>query len=100
MGGGGGVGGGGWGGGVGGGGGGGVGWGGGGGGGGLAVGNSWIATEHHSKSVGFYLPIHTRNVLLKFGFDVESQTDVTVQKPKNPIWPSGGHFEIDIAENW
>ena len=22
-----------------------------------------------------------------------------VQKPKNPIWPPGGHFENDVAEN-
>ena len=43
------------------------------------------------------LHIHTGNVLLKFGSDLLSQTKV--QKPKNPIWPPGSHFESDIAEN-
>ena len=39
------------------------------------------------------------NVLLKFGLDIKSQTEVRVRKPKNPRWPPGGHFESDIAEN-
>ena len=43
--------------------------------------------------------IHTNNVLLKFGLDIQSQTEVTVQKPKNPMWPPGSHFERDISEN-
>ena len=51
------------------------------------------------KTLGFYLPIHKGNVLMKFGFDVQSQTEVRVWKLKNPIWPSGGHFESDISEN-
>ena len=38
-------------------------------------------------------------VLLKFGVDNQSQTKVRVWKPKNPIWPPGGHFESDVAEN-
>ena len=47
------------------------------------------------------LSIHTSNVLLKFGLDIQSQTKVRVQKLKNPKWPLGGHFEIfsDITEN-
>ena len=46
--------------------------------GGVAVGNAWIATEHCSKSLGFYLPIHMINVLLKFEFDVQSQSPPTL----------------------
>ena len=38
-------------------------------------------------------------MLLKFGVDIQSQTEVTVWKPKNPIWPPGGHFESDVAKN-
>ena len=37
--------------------------------------------------------------LLKFGLDIQSQTEVIVRKPKNPRWLPGGHFESDIAEN-
>ena len=45
------------------------------------------------------LPIYISIVLLKFEVDIESQTKVRVRKPKNPIWPPGGHFESHIAEN-
>ena len=38
------------------------------------------------------------NRLLKLGVDIQSQTEVRVRKPKNPIWPPGGHFETDVAE--
>ena len=38
-------------------------------------------------------------VPLKFGVDIQTQTKVRVWKPKNPIWPPGGHFESDLAEN-
>ena len=38
-------------------------------------------------------------VPLQFGVDIQSQTKVRVQKPKNPIWPPGGHFESDVAES-
>ena len=31
----------------------------------------------------------------KFAVDIQSQTKVRVWKPKNPIWPPGGHFESD-----
>ena len=62
-------------------------------------GNAWIVIEHHSKSLCFYLPIHTGNVLLKFGLNVQSQTEVRIWKLKNLIWLPGGHFESDIAEN-
>ena len=63
------------------------------------MGNARIAIEHHSKSVDFYLPIHTGNVLLKFGFDVQSQTEDRVRKLKIPIWMPCGNFESDIAED-
>ena len=42
--------------------------------------------------------MYTSIVPLKFGVDIQSQTKVKVQKPKNPIWLPGGHFEINIAE--
>ena len=58
------------------------------------------------------LPIYISIVLLKFevdiyisivplniAVDIQSQSKVRVRKPKNPIWPPGGHFESDIAEN-
>ena len=34
-----------------------------------------------------------------FEVDIQNQSKVRVRKPKNPIWPPGGHFESDIAEN-
>ena len=45
------------------------------------------------------LSIPTRNVQLKFGLDIQSQTKVRVQTQKNPISSPVGHFENDIAEN-
>ena len=45
------------------------------------------------------LPIYVSIVPLKFGVDIQSQTKVRVRKPKNLIWPPGGHFESDVAEN-
>ena len=45
------------------------------------------------------LHIYISIVLLKFGVDIQSQTKVTVWKPKNPIWPPGGRFESDVTEN-
>ena len=59
--------------------------------------NTWIAIEHPSQA--FYLPIHAGNVLQKFGFEIQNQSEVRVRKPKNLIWPPGGHFESDISEN-
>ena len=38
-------------------------------------------------------------VLLKCGVDIQSQSKVRVRTPKYPIWPPGGHFESDVAEN-
>ena len=32
---------------------------------------------------------------LKFEVDIQSQSKVRVRKPKNLIWPPGGHFESD-----
>ena len=45
------------------------------------------------------LPIYVSTVPLKFEVDIQSQSEVRVCKPKNPIWPPGGHFESDVAEN-
>ena len=45
------------------------------------------------------LPIYISIVPLKFAVDIQSQTKFRVWKQKNPIWPSGGHFESDLAEN-
>ena len=45
------------------------------------------------------LYIYISIVLLKFGVDIQSQTKVRVWKPKNSIWPPGGHFESDVADN-
>ena len=52
-----------------------------------------------SLKINRLLPIYISIVPLKFGVDIQSQTKVRVRKPKNPIWPPGGHFEINIAEN-
>ena len=41
--------------------------------------------------------IHIGDVLLKFGLDIQSQTEVKVQKPTNPLWLTGSHFESDFA---
>ena len=43
------------------------------------MGNAWIVIEHGSKSLRFYLPIHIGNVLLVFGFNVQSQPEVRIQ---------------------
>ena len=45
------------------------------------------------------LHIYISIVLLMFGVDIQGQTKVRVWKPKNPIWPPGGDFESDVAEN-
>ena len=45
------------------------------------------------------LPIYISIVPPKFEVDIQSQSKVRVRKPKNPIWPPGGHFESDVAEN-
>ena len=45
------------------------------------------------------LPKHISIVPLKFGVDIHSQTNIRVWKPKIPIWPPGGHFESDSADN-
>ena len=49
----------------------------------------------HWTSIGSYISI----VPLQVGVDIQSQTKVRVWKPKNPIWPPGGHFESDVAQN-
>ena len=45
------------------------------------------------------LHIYISIVPLKFGVDIQSQTKLRIGKPKNPIWPPGGHFESGLAEN-
>ena len=52
-----------------------------------------------SLKIDRLLPLLTSIVLLKFGVDNQSQTKVRARKPKNPIWPPGGHFESDVTEN-
>ena len=42
------------------------------------------------------LPIYTSNLLLKFGL---GYSKLESGNWKNPIWPPGGYFESDIAEN-
>ena len=41
------------------------------------------------------LHIYISIVLLKFGVDIHLESG----NQKNPIWPPGGHFESDVAEN-
>ena len=45
------------------------------------------------------LPIYISIVPLKFEVDIQSQSEVRVWKPKNQMWPPGGHFESDVAAN-
>ena len=52
-----------------------------------------------SLKINRLLPIYISIVPLKFEVDIQSQPKVRVRKPKNPIWPPGGHFESDVAEN-
>ena len=51
------------------------------------------------QKINKLLPIYISTVPLKFGVDIQSQTKVRVRKPKSPIWPPGGHFESNVAEN-
>ena len=55
--------------------------------------------RHRWKLIGF-LPIYTNIAQLKFGVDIQSQTEVRVWKPNYPIWPPCCHFESDVTENW
>ena len=63
----------------------------------LETGNQKIQYGHQAAilkvkylKINRLLSIHTNNVLLKFGLDIQSQTDVRVWKPKNPkCLPSG-----------
>ena len=45
------------------------------------------------------LPIYISIVPLKFEVHIQRPNKVRVWKPNNPIWPPGGHFESDVAEN-
>ena len=40
------------------------------------------------------LSIHTGNLLLRFGLDIQCQTEVRIGKLKNPTWLSGGHLAV------
>ena len=42
--------------------------------------------------INWLLHIYISIVLLKFRVKIQSQTKVRIWKPKNPIWPPGGHF--------
>ena len=52
-----------------------------------------------SLKINRLLPIYISIVPLKFGVDIQSQTKVRFRKLKNPRWPPGGNFEINVAEN-
>ena len=61
---------------------------------------------HRQKSIGFCLwppSTCTENLKLKFQSKLDlcsgNHAAYRVKKPKNPIWPLGGHFENDVAEN-
>ena len=55
--------------------------------------------ETEKSKINRLQPIYISIVPVKFEVDIQSQSKVRVRKPKNPIWPPGGHFESDIAEN-
>ena len=52
-----------------------------------------------SLKINKILPIYISIVPLKFEVDIQSQSKLESGNQKNPIWPPGGHFEINIAEN-
>ena len=52
-----------------------------------------------SLKINWLLPIHTSDVPVKCGLDIQIQTKIRFRKPQNSIWLPGGHFESDIAEN-
>ena len=52
-----------------------------------------------SLTINMILPIHSGNVLLKFGSDIRSCTKVWVHKLKDPIWSPNDHCENCITEN-
>ena len=39
-------------------------------------------------------PIHTSDVQVRFGLDIQSQTKIKVRKPKNQIWLQGSHLKV------
>ena len=80
----------------------------------LECGNKKIQNGHQaailkvtSLKVDRLLPMTTINTHMKFEIEIPKQTWLTLRKPchlqspetQNPIWPQGGHFEINIAEN-
>ena len=60
-----------------------------------------------SLKINRLLPMTTINMHMKFEIEILKQTWLTSRKPchlhgpetENLIWPPGGHFEIDVAEN-
>ena len=75
----------------------------------VLVDNTWIAIEHPSKSQAFSLLIHAGNVLQKFGFEIQSQTEVKSPETKKSImatrlpcwkwhiWKSIGFFPYTLV---
>ena len=43
------------------------------------------------------LHIYISIVPLKFLVDIQSKIKVRVWKPKNPLWPPGGHFQVKVV---
>ena len=71
--------------------------------------NSWQAAilKMMSLKINRFLPMTTINMYMKFEIET-SKTNLTcapetmpptVQKLKKTIWPPGGYFENDVAEN-
>ena len=52
-----------------------------------------------SLKINRLLPKYISIARLMFGVDIQSQTKVRVWKPKNLIWPPGGHFVSGVAES-
>ena len=67
----------------------------------LESGNQKIQNGHQADilkvtylKINRLLSIDTSNVLLKFGLDIQSQTEVRARKQKNPRWPPGNLFKV------
>ena len=63
--------------------------------------------EVTSLKISRLLPMTIINMHMKFEIEIPKQTWLTSQKPchlqspetENLIWPPGGHFDNDVAEN-
>ena len=47
-----------------------------------------------SLKINRLLPKYISTLPLNFGVDIQSQSKVRVRKPKNLIWPPGGHLKV------